>query len=425
MRPDSRASRAADSHRAARAGLLGLLIAGLLLSGAAAVMAEGEPPPLRLPLVARNAEPAYPVNRVGVGFLHHGELADYPLDRLPFGWYSDYSYDAAPERPSGVAYVQLLPVGQYAYPPDWDMVEAAVLANPGAVWIIGNEPECPITDPDGNYVQGNRTPAEYATIFHAYYTRIHGWDSTARFAIGGIVQPSPARFLWLERALQAYQSEHGAPMPIDVWNIHNMLLEEQPDNRWGGGVPTGVTEDDWPGLAARYPWWPIPERLVDGLMRYEPCDNRGADYFEKQLWAFRRWMAENGFRHVELWITEYGVLYPAVSPDSPSYWPLFATFYGGQCQPPYPADREEAEAMGIDVVNAFMTHTLNYAAAARDATYGCSRDDNRLVQRWLWYSLNGKSYEDDPAHGFNGSLCDWQAPHELTEYGQHWETYFD
>lgn len=411
-------------------GLLATLVAALLLSGAGTVVADGDPPALRLPLVARDAEPAYPVNRVGVGFLRYGALADYPLDRLPFGWYSDYSYDATPERPTGVAYVQLLPVGQYSYPPDWDAVKAAVLANPGAVWIIGNEPECPIKDPDGRYVQGNLTPQEYAEIYHEYYTRIIGWDPTARFAIGGVVQPSPARFLWLERTLQAYQNAYGTSMPIDVWNIHNMILDEPPHNEWGGGVPRGIEETDWPQLQSRYPWWPIPERLIDGLMRYEPCDNRRADYFEKQLWAFRRWMADNGFRHMELWITEYGVLYPAVLDDS--YWPLFNvvngrfySWYGGECLGPTPEDPDEAEAMGIDLVNAFMSRTLNYAASARDANYGCTRDDNRLVQRWLWYSLNGKTYAEDPHHGFNGSLCDWQAPHDLTPYGLHWEAYFD
>jgi len=409
------------------AGLLATLVAALLLSGAGAVVADGDPPALRLPLVARDAEPAYPVNRVGVGFLHDGALADYPLDRLPFGWYSDYSYSAAPERPGGVAYVQLLPVGKYkdppTYPPDWSKVEAAVRANPGAVWIVGNEPECLVT---AGYVyqQGNLTPQEYAEVYHEYYTRIIGWDPTARFAIGGVVQPSPARFLWLERALRAYEDKGEGPMPIDVWTIHNMLLEEDPivdlpDRPWGAGVPRGIEAEDWPQLQSKYPWWPIPERLVGGLMRYAPCDNRRPDYFEKQLWAFRRWMADNGFRHMELWITEYGVLYPAVYPGSTTYWPLFAGWYGFECVGPMPANMEEAEAMGVDLVNAFMSRTLDYAASARDADYGCARDDNRLVQRWLWYSLNGKTHEEDPHHGFNGSLCDWQFPHELTPYGLH------
>ena len=81
--------------------------------------------------------------------------------------------------------------------------------------------------------------------------------------------------------------------------------------------------------------------------------------------------------------------------------------------------------MGLEVVNAFMSRTLDYAASARAASYGMPGDNNRLVQRWLWYSLNGQSYQEDPAYGFNGSLCDWEAPHRLTEYGLHWEAYFD
>lgn len=403
-----------------RMGVLLACLAAILVTGSVTV-ADGAPSPLRLPLVARNASAPYPVNRVGVGFLRYGNLADYPLDRLRFGWYSDYSYSVTPERPYGIEYVQLLPVGS-GYPPDWTKVQSAVLANPGSVWIIGNEPECVITDGDGNPMQGNLTPQQYATIYHEYYATITGWDPTARFAIGGVVQPSPARFLWLERTLQAYQSSYGAPMPIDVWTVHNMILEEQPDNLWGGGVPKGLSQSDLNLVQTKYTWWPIPERLIGGLMRYEPCDNRRADYFEKQLWAFRRWMAANGFRDKELWITEYGVLYPAVR--SENYWPLFDSWYGFGCVGPRPQNVEQAEAMGAELVNEFMSRTLDYAANTKDASYGMPGDGNRLVQRWLWYSLNGKSHDEDPHHGFNGSLASWQAPHELTGYGLHWEAYF-
>lgn len=400
-----------------RTGLVAIVVIGFVLGGVVSAAALGDAVTLRLPLVARNASAPYPVNRVGVGFLRNGSLADYPLDRLPFGWYVDYGYRVMPERPRGIAYIQVLPVGS-GYPPDWEKVEAAVLANPGSVWIIGNEPECPISD-GGEYLQGNLTPQEYAEIYHAYYTTIIGWDPTARFAVGGVVQPSPARFLWLEKTLEVYQTSYEAPMPIDVWNIHNMILEEEPDNLWGGGVPRGLSPSDLNLAQTRYAWWPIPERLVGGLMRYEPCDNRRADYFERQLWAFRRWMAANGFRDQELWITEYGVLYPAVNPNDQNDWLLFTGYHRGDevCLPPYPNSVDEAEAMGVEVVNAFMSSTLDYAATARDARYGMPSDDNRLIQRWLWYSLDDVS--------FNGNLCDPAYPHELTAYGLHWEAYFD
>ena len=421
---------------ARRIGVVLVCLAAMLAMGNLTVADERDAT-LRLPLVARHASAPYPVNRVGVGFLGYGALEDYPLEQVPFGWYSDYSYRTAPQRPNGVAYVQLLPVGS-GYPPDWARVEEAVRANPGSVWIIGNEPECAITDGDGNPMQGNLTPQEYAAIYHDYYTRVTGWDPTARFAIGGVVQPSPARFTWLEKTLQSYRSSYGRAMPIDVWTLHNMILEEQPDNQWGGGVPKGLSAWDLSQAQTRYSWWPIKERLVGGLMRYEPCDNRRPDYFEKQLWAFRRWMAVNGFRGKELWITEYGVLYPAVRSDT--YWPLFnggrvcddqgncwmesISWYGGTCEGPFPGSIAQAETMGADLVKAFMSRTLDYAAYARDASYGMPSDSNRLVQRWLWYSLNGKSHDEDPHHGFNGSLANWQAPHDLTEYGLHWEAYF-
>ena len=72
-------------------------------------------------------------------------------------------------------------------------------------------------------------------------------------------------------------------------------------------------------------------------------------------------MAGKGERNKPLWITEYGSLFPPTRLD------LGAT------------DAKTAS---------FMVGTFNFLLSARDEATGLPGDQNRLVQRWFWYSLN-------------------------------------
>jgi hypothetical protein len=297
------------------------------------------------------------------------EFASYPLERLPFGWYSNWNFEQQPARPAGAEYVQLIPVDQ-RYPPAWSAVVAAAQANPGALWLIGNEPEC--------IYQGNRTPEEYAVIYHDCFVALKAADPACRVAIGGVVQPTPLRLEWLDRVLAAYQTRYGTPLVTDVWNIHNQVLRESRTRPGGCGIPAGLDADE----GIDYPWW----------------QNDNLDYFEAHVRAFRQWMAEHGQRDKPLIISEFGVLYPSSWFDA----------LGG--------------VSGDQRVCAYMVGAFDFLLGATDADTGYPADSNRLVQRWMWFSLNNPSWEQDPQDGFNGGLCD-AYDHSITVFGECYEAY--
>ena len=194
-------------------------------------------------------------------------------------------------------------------------------------------------------------------------------------AIGGVIQPTPLRLEWLDRLLAAYEARYGQPMPVDVWNIHNMVLREAQGD-YGCGIPAGLDAQE--GMP--YPWW----------------ENDSITHFQDQVYAFRQWMADHGQRDKWLIISEFGVLYPSAWFD------------------------DLGEPGGDARVLAFMEATLDFLFHATDDALGCPSDGNRLVQRWAWFSLNNPSWTQRPEYGFNGNLCD-PFTRTLTPFGEHYE----
>ena len=145
-------------------------------------------------------------------------LIDYPLQSLPFGWYSQYNFERHPQDAKGREFVQMVPVDSRFDSINWTHLREAAQNNPGSLWLIGNEPEC--------YYQANLTPDVYAQRYYTAYKAIKAADPTALVAIGGVVQPTPLRLQWLDMVRQRYQSRYGMAIPVDVWNIHNMILME-------------------------------------------------------------------------------------------------------------------------------------------------------------------------------------------------------
>jgi len=304
----------------------------------------------------------------------HQSLSDYSVASLQVGWYSDWLFSASPAQPQDdtLEYVQLLNVR--TWPPDWTAVERAVKApvNRNAIWIIGNEPE-------GVYNQGNRTPAEYAHIYHEAYTNIKSWNQDAYIAIGGVIEPTPLRLRWIEETMAAYQTLYGVPMEVDVWNIHVQILQEK-EGEWGAGIPAGITPN--PGEAREY--------------SLEDCAS--VPVFQTLVTEFRTWMWEHGQQRKRLIISEMGVLQPS------DY---------------IAADKESGDRL----IEQFMVEAFDWLLNAKDETIGCPDDENRLVQRWLWFSLNGSFWDQDTnPRGFNGSLYDYQTKRP-NRFGLRWIYY--
>ncbi len=326
---------------------------------------------LLMSLSSAGAEgPLYPMptDRFGVDVRPQvGQVTDYDVASLHIAWYSDWGASLNPPRPDGIEYAQLVWVTEGSFAPRLQELGPMVDANPSSLWMIGNEPE--------TLGQGNNTPEQYAEAYHQLYTFIKERDPGAQVAIGGVVQPTPLRLKWLDRVREHYQVTYDQPMPVDVWNIHNQILQELRGG-WGCGIPQGLEEDRG--------------RL------YSISDNDNLDYFVQHIVGFRTWMRDRGERDKPLIITEYGVLMPVE--------------YG------FTAQR----------VNAYMDATFDYLLTARDDELGYPADENRLVQRWLWYSLNDKPYDFVTQTGFNGALFDYRYPSYpgvITEIGVNFREY--
>jgi hypothetical protein len=355
---------------------------------------------------ALSAGPVYQRDqRFGIAFVSevttpsgvlHQSLSDYAVKRLGVGWYSDWKYSANPAMPADMTldYAQLIRVRDQNWPPDWEAVRAAAQARRGSTWMIGNEPECPNQDA--------LTPEVYAARYREAYQKIKGYDGTAQIAIGAIVQPSALRFRWLDRVLAAHQTSYGSPMPVDVWNIHVQILSEwaqywvddpsHPDGgyvaynyRAGAGIPVGID--------------PVAEGLVGEVFELPYTSYADPAVFQSMVTDFREWMKAKGQQNKPLIISEMGVLYPS-----------FLLVEGGS--------EAERQARGDAAIEAFMRSTFGWLLDARDPQLGWPADEDRLVQRWLWFSLNGSFWEEGAnERGFNGSLYDYQTK-QPTRFGR-------
>jgi hypothetical protein len=295
---------------------------------------------------------SYPNCRFGAGQVRQSVMS-YSVPSLNLGWYLNWGTSASPPTLGGMEYVQTLRVSNGGYSPSGAALAERIAANPGALWLIGNEPDC--------IYQDNVLPQVYAQVYRDAYTFIKGLDPTAHVAVGGIVQPTPLRMQYLDTVLDTYASLYGEPLPTDAWNIHTFILREAScapespykDSCWGAEIPPGIS-------------------VYHGML-YTLDDIDRQDVFQQRIVQFRQWMKERGYRDKPLIITEYGTLLPYYDPDS--------LYYDSQGHP-----FDEARTWD------FMRGTFDFLRAASDPSVGYPADENRLVQRWLWYSLDDTSY---------------------------------
>jgi hypothetical protein len=205
------------------------------------------------------------------------------------------------------------------------------------------------------------------------YDFIKARDPTALIASAAVVQPSPARLRYLDMILDHYAETFGSPMPVDVWNIHVYILREVL-GEWGAQLPPGVHPD----LGIDYP--------------VEAHGN--ITVFSEMVGTFRQWMADRGQRNKPLIITEIGVLMP-------EWWqPIF----------------NEAR------VKQFMNQSFDFLLSETDPDTGYPPDENRLVQKWSWYSLDDDSVDATGALHWNGTLYN-STTHLPTSYGNEFAAY--
>lgn len=325
--------------------------------------------------IGRSASSNFPNCRFGVG----GSVAGYDVASLNTGWYMDWAARAVPARPNNAEYIQMVKLKSdldgLSFVPSTTTLLSILTANPGAIWLIGNEPDSPWQD--------NLLPAEYARLYHQVYQLIKQSDPSARIGIGGIVQATPLRFQYLDSFLAAYQQLYGELPPADLWNIHSYILREidasdpeaapnGPYEVWGAYIPRGVT-------------------ATRGML-YTYSQMFSLAIFQQRLIDFRSWMVKWGYRDKPLYITEFGTLFP---------------------YPPYITGDPWIDEYGVPLTEArtaaFMTDTFNMLRNLSDTAIGHPADADRLVQRWLWYSVNDSKFGGplfDPTSGVRRPLGD-------------------
>lgn len=282
-------------------------------------------------------EPGSLRSRLGVGVAK--DVTKWTFDaalaqQLKMGWYLDWHTAEKPLDADGLEFAQMVRVHGRRYSPNRGQIVKVLSENPGALWLIGNEPDVPWQD--------NTTPEDYAHIYHELYTFIKALDPSAQVAIGGVSQVTPLRLSYLDRVLAEYERRYGRPMPVDVWNIHAFILREE-RNSWGVSIPPGF--DD-----------------VKQGMLWEIDDHDDMQLLRQQIVDFRRWMDQHGQRNKPLIVTEYGILMPE-----------------GYGFPP-------------EQVANYMIDSFDFLLNASDPELGLPSDGNRLVQRLAWYSLGDTTY---------------------------------
>lgn len=253
---------------------------------------------------------------------------------LPFASYADWNVRADPPRPGDIDFWQVIRLRDGRVHTPYEDIDHALEANPGATWLIGNEPDV--------VVQDNTTPERYAELYHELYVYIKGRDAGAKIAIGGVSQPTALRRAYLDIVLDTYEEIYGQRMPIDVWNVHAFTLREEA-GEWGIGIPPGMDDE----LAALY----------------EIEDHDDLDIFAQNIIDFREWMARRGYADRPLLVSEYGFLMPFDFGYTP------------------------------EDVATFLQGSFEFLLTARNDT-GFAQDGGRLVQWWLWFILSGPADDE-------------------------------
>jgi len=302
-------------------------------------------------LPSLSTAPDNALERFGVGVPNPRLFKREVAEKLGLGWYLAWKTFENPRKPEGVEFWQMIRVREEGFRPNKATIQRVIRANPGATWLIGNEPDV--------IWQDNVTPARYAEWYHELYYLLKEADPTCQVAIGGVTQPTSLRLQYLEMVLSFYQTRYGEVMPVDIWNIHNFILREERGS-WGVDIPPGLT-------------------VNQGIL-YELDDHDDLEVFKAQIINFRQWLADRGQRDKPLIVSEFGILMP------------------------------EDYGFGPERVQRFLYGTYEFMLTATDEQIGYPADDNRLVQRWAWYSLSDNRYS-------TGNFIDF-ATGDLTSLGQ-------
>lgn len=237
--------------------------------------------------------------------------------------------------------------------------------HPGRLWIVGNEVDRGPQPGEISGGQGDMFPEIYAEAYHDVQAFIKANDPTARVAISGLVEVTPGRLQYLDKTWNAYLAKYGAPMPVDVWNMHIYIMPEVTPNGEPNGFANVAVGTD-PALGKRGSGG--SSSVCSDPDVYCLAEHDDLSIFAEQVVAMRQWMKDHGQQQKPLILSEYSILY------------YYSTNY---CYPD-----EYGNCFSPDRINQFMDGTFDYLENTKSTTLGYAIDDNRLVQQWLWFSVH-------------------------------------
>lgn len=311
--------------------------------------------------------------RYGVSDTGHNQY----FGTLEVGWAVDFVATRTQPYPNGADHVPIIRIKQdldgegnrlpsytiISPPGGLSQLETLLLANPGELWLIGNEVD--------RLYQDDLMPDMYAKAYHDLYTFIKSVDHTAQVAISGLVRVSPGRLQYLDLVIENYRTLYGTMIPVDVWNMHAYTLPERSfeGEYAAGGIALGTD----PAIALYAPFSPdLTLCQLDYVSCYLEMDS--IPEFAKQVVDMRQWMKNNGEQNKPLIISEFSILAPYVIDSEDS---CFIADENGVCFPP-------------SRVISFMEATFEYLETAADPEIGYPLDNNRLVQSWLWFTSHAR-----------------------------------
>lgn len=326
------------------------------------------------------------------------------LTQLRFGWLLDFRSSPSFDVPDTIEYAHMIRLRQvkaadgtrlpdYTTSPNATQIAALVEANPGALWLIGNEP-------DRLRVQDDTHPKIYAMAFHDMNTLIKGIDPTAQLAVAGLVGVTPGRLQYLDIVWNEYDAMYGEPMPVDVWNFHDYIMSEVELNDISRDSYASVaigTDRNIAILDSGHRTGNPDASLCSRDDIFCVAEHDSVEIFADMIIKMRQWMKDHGQQQKPLILTEFGLLYPYVGVGGDCN---FKDEYGNCLTPQRAAD--------------FLQKTYEYMETAADPNLGYALDNNRLVQQWLWFSM---PYKDEISNNHPGLMAkkDYSA---LTVVGQ-------
>ena len=336
-------------------------------------------------LTPNQAASAQPTCHFGIAVLDnlHSPWAGVDLSTLGAGSYLDWGHVGIMPAAANVNYLRVINLFDASY----NQVKAAlpgwIKTWPGSTWLIGNEPDSETSD------QNHISAGTYAQRYFELATIIRKQDPSAKIAFGQIMQPSPMRLYYLTLAMNRLAQLAGglaqAHALIDIYSLHDYMLNELPiygpDGKmqnWGAGVPIGYDAATWPAPEEIHPERGETYKVYD------------INLFKTHIIAFRQWVADQGEQNKPVYITEFGVLFP---PEGNPYL--------------YASDEETAN---------FMDQAYDFMLGYKDSKIGFAGDDFRLVQNWIWFSLN------DVRTQYGGSLYN-PLNHQVTTVGERFVQY--